>query len=116
MKKIAVVAAAVAFMAGGASSAFAEEIVGTWKFDSGSLVKFSKSGSNYCGRMVSGEYKGQSIGCMAGTGGSYKGTIKALDEGGKEYTGKAKVRGSKLALSGCVLGGIICRTENLRKQ
>ncbi|MNF02707.1 hypothetical protein D3C80_2018980 [compost metagenome] len=52
---------------------------------------------------------------MSGTGGSYKGEVNKLDEG-KTYTGKASVKGNTLSLSGCVMGGLICKSESLTRQ
>ncbi len=47
--------------------------------------------------------------------GSYKGEVNKLDEG-KTYTGKASVKGNTLSLSGCVMGGLICKSESLTRQ
>ena len=52
---------------------------------------------------------------MSGKGGSYKGQVNKLDEG-KTYNGKASVSGNTLSLSGCVLGGLICKSESLTRQ
>jgi len=94
----------------------ADPIEGTWKRTTGTLIKYSKSGgSKYCGTVLNGEYKGKSIGCMKGSNGSYKGSVNKLDEG-KTYTGKANVNGNTMKLAGCVLGGIICKSENLKRQ
>lgn len=94
----------------------AEPIEGSWKRPNGTVIRYASSGGNtFCGTVLTGQYKGQSIGCMSGTGGSYKGKVNKLDEG-KTYTGKASVSGSTLTLSGCVLGGIICKSENLARQ
>jgi len=96
--------------------AAAEPIVGNWKRANGTILKYaSAGGTKYCGTVMSGEYKGQSIGCMSGTGGKYKGKVKKLDEG-KTYTGKATASASKMSLSGCVLGGMICKSEQLTRQ
>ncbi|MEL6374647.1 MAG: DUF2147 domain-containing protein [Pseudomonadota bacterium] len=40
----------------------------------------------------------------------WDGTVKNLDDG-KLYKGIVKLQGSKLTLSGCVLGGIFCTSE-----
>ena len=96
-------------------AAAAEPIVGKWRRNNGTLIRFSGSGSNYCGTVLSGKYKGRSIGCMKGKGASYRGTINVLDEG-KKYTGKARVTGNSMKLSGCVLGGLVCKGETLRRQ
>ena len=99
-----------------ASAALADPIEGTWKRSNGTLIKYAASGGGqYCGTVMTGEYKGQSIGCMSGKDGSYKGKVNKLDEG-KTYSGKASVSGNTLSLSGCVLGGIICQSESLARQ
>lgn len=96
-------------------TALADPIEGTWKRPNGTLIKYSGSGSRYCGTVMTGDYAGKSIGCMNGTGGSYKGKVNKLDEG-KTYSGKASVSGNRLKLSGCVFGGIVCKTETLVRQ
>jgi len=54
-------------------------------------------------------------GCLTGKmtasgGGNYEGEITKPDTG-KTYTGKAKLSGSSLKLSGCVFGGLICESQ-----
>ncbi len=94
----------------------AEAIEGTWKRPNGTIIQYAAAGGDrYCGTVMTGEYQGQSIGCMNGAGAAYSGQVNKLDEG-KTYTGKAAVNGNTLALSGCVLGGLICQTENLVRQ
>ncbi len=87
----------------------------TWKRSNGTLIKYSGTGGKYCGTVMTGEYKGKSIGCMNGSNGKYKGTVNKLDEG-KTYSGKATVSGSKMTLSGCALGGLVCKSETLVLQ
>ncbi|KQZ16361.1 glycerol-3-phosphate ABC transporter ATP-binding protein [Mesorhizobium sp. Root552] len=98
-----------------AGSAWADPIEGTWKRPNGTLISYAGSGTKFCGTVMTGEYKGKSIGCMNGSNGDYKGTVNKLDEG-KTYNGKASVSGNTLSLSGCVLGGLICKSENLARQ
>ncbi|MBX3531688.1 MAG: DUF2147 domain-containing protein [Rhizobiaceae bacterium] len=99
-----------------AGTAFAAEpIEGTWKRPNGTLIKYAGSGGKFCGTVLTGEYKGKSIGCMEGAGASYTGSVNKLDEG-KTYKGKATVSGNTLGLAGCVMGGLICKTENLVRQ
>lgn len=93
----------------------AEPIEGTWKRSNGTLIKYAASGGQFCGTVLNKEYKGKSIGCMSGGGADYKGKVNKLDEG-KTYTGKAHVSGNTLKLSGCALGGLICKSENLARQ
>ncbi len=116
MKKIPSAVAAISVALSFATSAFAAEpIVGTWKRSNGTLIKYSGKGPTYCGSVLNGKYKGKSIGCMSGKGGKYKGKVNKLDEG-KTYSGKASAKGNTLKLSGCVAGGLICKSENLRRQ
>lgn len=98
-----------------AGAAIADPIEGTWKRSNGTLIKYAPSGGKYCGTVMSGKYSGQSIGCMSGTGGKYKGTVNKLDEG-KTYSGKASVSGNSMTLAGCALGGLICKSETLARQ
>lgn len=94
----------------------AEPIEGTWKRPNGTIIQYASCGDKtYCGTVMTGEFKGKSIGTMAGTEGAYKGTVNKLDEG-KTYSGKASVSGTTLTLSGCVAGGLICKSEKLARQ
>ena len=101
----------------GATAIAAEPIEGKWlRPSTNTLVQFKACGGNsYCGTVLTGEFKGKSIGKLSGNGGSYKGTVNALDEG-KSYSGKATVNGNSMKLSGCVMGGLICKGENWSKQ
>ena len=117
MRKILATASLAALVGMGsmATAYSAEPIEGTWKRPStGTLVKYSGSGGKFCGTVLSGEHKGKSIGCMSGSGESYKGTVIALDEG-KTYSGKATVKGGSMALKGCV-AGFICKGETWQRQ
>lgn len=116
MKKTISTFFAAAIILASGSFAFAEPIEGTWKRDNGTLIKYAKAGgSKFCGTVLTGKYKNQSIGCMKGSGSSYKGEVKVLDEG-KTYKGKANVKGNTMSLAGCVLGGIICKSADLKRQ
>ncbi|MBO6814678.1 MAG: DUF2147 domain-containing protein [Rhizobiaceae bacterium] len=97
----------------GTTIAFAEPIVGNWKTQSGETAKIAKCGGSYCIQLVTGKYSGQRIGKMSGNGGSYNGTITDPADG-KEYSGSAKVTGSKMSLKGCALK-IFCKTQKWNK-
>jgi uncharacterized protein (DUF2147 family) len=113
---MAATAATAIVLSGMLAASAAEPIEGVWKRPStGTLVRYSGSGSKFCGTVLEGEYKGKSIGCMEGTGGTYKGTVIALDEG-KTYAGKASVNGNSMSLKGCVAGGMICKGETWARQ
>ncbi len=112
-KTLAATGLALAVGFGFTAPAFsAEPIVGVWKRNNGTQIKFSGSGSNYCGRVLNGKYKGKSIGCLRGKNGKYRGKINVLDEG-KTYTGKATASASSMKLSGCV--AVFCKSETLRR-
>ena len=105
------VAASIVF----AGAAFADDgIVGDWKTDSGSTAGISACGGSFCIKMKTGKYVGKSIGKMTPSGGAYSGTITdpASD---KTYSGSAKLSGNTLKMSGCVLGGLICKTQNWKR-
>ena len=103
------VAIAASVLAAGA--AWADPIEGKWKTEAGSTAQINACGSAYCIKLVSGSHSGKQIGRMTAAGdNSYSGTITdpAND---KTYKGKASLSGSRLSLSGCVLGGLICRSQ-----
>lgn len=97
----------------------AEPIEGTWKRSNGTLIKYATVGADkFCGTVLNNEYKGQSIGCMSGSGADYKGQVNKLDEG-KTYHGAATVKGSKLVLKGCIQAfgiNVACKGETLLRQ
>ncbi len=116
MKKAISLILASGFILAGTQIANADPIEGTWKRTNGTLIKYSNSGGNkYCGTVLTGEYKNKSIGCLSGSDGAYKGKVNKLDEG-KTYTGKGAVKGNVFTLSGCVAGGLICKSEKLKRQ
>ena len=93
----------------------AQPIEGTWKRSNGTVIRYAATGGDkYCGTVMTGEYKGKSIGCMSGSGNSYKGQVNKLDEG-KTYSGSATVSGKTMKLSGCV-AMVLCKSETLTRQ
>ena len=59
---------------------------------------------------------GETIMCGAGQTGpnSYQGSLRHLEQG-KTYTGKVEFLGNVLRLSGCIMNGLVCRTEDWRR-
>lgn len=115
MKSFITAGLAAIIVTASASVSFAEPIEGVWKRPStGTLVRYAKTGGEFCGTVLEGKYKGKSIGCMNGTNGSYTGKVVALDEG-KTYSGKAKVTGNSMKLEGCV-AMVLCKGENWQRQ
>lgn len=115
--------AAVLGLAGGA--ALADPIEGMWKTqpDDGSYayVDIKPCGAKYCGKIArtfkpEGEYKSENLGKpividMAPKGnGAYEGKVWRPSND-KIYVGKIALNGSKMALSGCVMGGLICAKQ-----
>ncbi|HEY6632814.1 MAG TPA: DUF2147 domain-containing protein [Rhizobiaceae bacterium] len=111
-RRLSVAATCAVLMSG---AAFADPIEGRWKTEAGSTAHISACGNAFCIKLVSGSHSGKQIGKMtSGGGNSYSGTITdpAND---KTYKGKASLAGGTLNLSGCVLGGLICRSQKWDK-
>jgi uncharacterized protein (DUF2147 family) len=104
-----------AFLACASFAAQADIIEGNWKRPNGNIVAFQKCGAAYCAIAKTGKFAGQQAGTMAGKDGSYRGSLTDL-EAKRTYKGKAKIVGSKASMAGCVLGGLICKTEVWVKQ
>ncbi|GLQ38735.1 MULTISPECIES: DUF2147 domain-containing protein [Georhizobium] len=93
----------------------AEPIEGTWlRPSTGTLVTFAPCSDGFCGTVQNGEFQGQQIGAMAGSGTNYSGSITDLAED-KTYRGKAAVDGNNMRLEGCVLA-VLCRGETWQRQ
>ncbi len=121
--KIAIRAAAAAILlAAGASPALADP-TGTWLRDNGnSRVRIAPCGPNFCGTLTwvkdpSGPAKvGQRIFYDMAPAGANAWAGKAFNpEDGKTYSGKLTLSGSTMTTSGCVLGGLICRSVSWSK-
>jgi uncharacterized protein (DUF2147 family) len=96
---------------------------GTWLRDSGaSRVRVASCGSGYCGTIVwlkdkDGPAKiGQRVFYDMAPAGANKWSGKAFNpEDGKTYSGTMTLSGSSLTTSGCVLGGLVCRSVSWSK-
>lgn len=91
--------------------AYADPIEGNWRTEAGSTAKISACGGDFCIKLISGSHSGKQIGKMTASGGAYTGTITDPNTD-KTYRGKASISGSVLKMSGCVLGGLICQSQN----
>jgi uncharacterized protein (DUF2147 family) len=106
---------------------------GTWLTQSGDTrVRIAKCGAALCGIIVSSTYQKdvnnpdpklrersmvgvQMISDIRPTGDGFSGQLYNPQDG-KTYTGKLKVMSpNTLQLSGCVLGGLICRSQTWTK-
>jgi uncharacterized protein (DUF2147 family) len=96
-------------------AAHADPIEGNWKRPSGVVVAFAKCGAKFCATAKTGPNAGKSVGSLAASGAGYAGTLSD-PSAGKSYTGKATLSGASLKVSGCVLGGLICKSENWARQ
>jgi uncharacterized protein (DUF2147 family) len=114
--------AAAALMTIGASPAMADPS-GTWLRDNGqSRVRIAPCGGNFCGTIVwlkdadSNSKVGQRVFYDMAPAGANKWSGKAFNpEDGKTYSGTMSLSGASLTTSGCVLGGMICRSVNWKK-
>lgn len=114
-----------AALALGASAAFADPIEGLWQTqpDEGAFayVAIAPCGGAFCGSITrtfrdKTEYQSPSIGrqividMAPSGGGNYSGKVwrPAND---RIYTGKASVSGDQMSLSGCVAGGLLCKSQ-----
>lgn len=98
-----------------ATAAHGDPLEGDWKTQAGSTAGISSCGASFCIKLKTGSHAGKSIGKLKPDGSSrYSGTITdpATD---KTYNGKATLAGSSLKLSGCVLGGLICKSQSWSK-
>ena len=111
--------AALGFAAAGvATPVAAQDVTGTWLRDTGaSRVRFSKCGEAMCGTLAwlkdtNGPAKvGQRIFYDMKPDGAGKWKGSAFNpEDGKTYSGTMTLSGDNLTTSGCVLGGLICRS------
>ena len=111
-RKLVPAAAALLFLCG---TAFADPIVGNWRTQAGATAHISSCGGSFCIQLKTGKFAGKSIGKFKAAGeSSYTGSITD-PESDKTYSGKGALAGSKLKMSGCVLGGLICRSQTWTK-
>lgn len=129
--RIGSIVVAFAFVAALVGTAFAGgDPSGIWLSESGKTkVKIGPCGSAYCGTILAvmgGEQNDLNnpdaarrsrplvgslmITKMVADGDSFKGNLYDYTSG-KTYTGKMTANGDKLDLAGCILAGLICRSE-----
>lgn len=110
-RKMSLALAATLIMAG---AAWADPIEGSWKTQSGETATIGGGGS-FSITLKTGKYAGKTIGSLKAAGDNkYAGNITdpAND---KTYSGKATLTGTTLKMSGCVLGGLICKSQTWHK-
>ena len=107
--------AAIALLSAMSLDALADPIEGKWRTAGGATALIGPCGASLCVKLMNRPYNGRSIGRFKATGKqTYAGTLTDPDNG-KTYSGKAKLSGKTLRMSGCVLGGLICRSERWRR-
>jgi uncharacterized protein (DUF2147 family) len=106
------------------SPSLADDIFGTWLRDNGALqVKFEPCGDAICGNIVwvkpgsdSKAKVGQRLFFEMRPNGVNAWTGKAASpDSGSVYSGKMSIEGSGLNTSGCMVGGLICKSVNWKK-
>jgi uncharacterized protein (DUF2147 family) len=102
----------------------ADEIFGTWLRDTGDeQVKFEPCGDAICGDIVwlkPGSGLNAKIGKrlffdMRPSGANSWTGKAASSDTGSIYSGKMSIEGSTLIISGCIIGGLICKSANWRR-
>ncbi|RNF34246.1 DUF2147 domain-containing protein [Paracoccus methylarcula] len=117
---------AAAFLLGAtAAAAAADPIEGVWQTqpDDGAFahVTIAPCGNAFCGTISrtfkdKAEYASPNIGrqividMAAKGGGNYEGKVWR-PANNKIYMGKAQVSGEQMSLSGCVAGGLLCKSQ-----
>jgi uncharacterized protein (DUF2147 family) len=102
----------------------ADDVLGTWLRDNGALqVKFEPCGDAVCGNVVwlkPGSESKAKVGQhlffdMRATGANSWTGKAASPDSGSIYSGKMSIEGSTLSTSGCMIGGLICKSANWRR-
>lgn len=131
--KSTILAALGLLMLAGSAQAQASDPSGTYLSESGETrVRIARCGQAYCGTIVSvqGDAKDSSnpdpnqrgrslvgvqmISNIAPSGDGFTGQLYNYKDG-KTYSGKMSFQGKAMQLSGCVLGGLICRSQTWTK-
>ncbi len=125
MRKLVMVA--VMMLAAGAASA--DPIEGLWQTqeDAGAYahVTIKPCGPAFCGKITQAfkdgkDYASPNVGkaividMVPAGGGAYEGKVWRPSND-KIYVGKAEVSGGNMKLSGCVAGGLICKSQSWTK-
>ncbi|MER9231471.1 DUF2147 domain-containing protein [Mesorhizobium sp. M0622] len=111
-RKVSLALAAAIMMTG---AAWADPIEGNWKTQAGSTAAISGGDGAFSITLKSGKFAGKHIGSLkVADDNKYAGTITD-PETDKTYAGKASLSGSSLKMSGCVLGGLICKSQTWHK-
>jgi uncharacterized protein (DUF2147 family) len=106
------------------SPSLADDILGTWSRDNGAVhVKFDRCGDAICGNIAwlrpgakTKAEVGQRLFFDMRPDGTNSWTGKAVNpDNGSIYSGKMSIEGATLSTSGCMIGGLICKSANWRR-
>ena len=105
----------ILMISGHLQHAVASPVGKTFRAESGRHIKVSNCDGGLGMTIVKStdaSHVGKQIMCGAEQTGDnqWSGTILNVDDG-KSYTGKASLSGDVLSVSGCILGGLICKTQ-----
>ncbi|HHN67496.1 MAG TPA: DUF2147 domain-containing protein [Thermopetrobacter sp.] len=134
MKYQAIAAALIGgalLMGGPAGPAAAGQLSGVWSTQKGWHVRMHRCGGAWCGTILSARgskdthnpnpklrnrpMKGvRLLWGLKKSGNGWRGKLYNPNDG-KVYTGKIVTAGATLKLSGCVLGGLICKSQTWRR-
>ncbi|SEC68376.1 DUF2147 domain-containing protein [Bradyrhizobium erythrophlei] len=103
-----------------ATPSLADGISGVWLRNDGEVrVKFDQCGDAICGAIVwlkpGAESKakiGQRVFYEMRSAGANSWTGKASPDGDSVYSGKLSIEGATLTTSGCIVGGLICKSAS----
>ena len=93
----------------------ADPIVGNWTTQSGQTAAIAPCGGGFCVTLKTGQHAGKQIGSLTNNGKRYVGKITDPTKD-KTYNGKATLSENGLKMSGCVLGGLFCRSQGWTRQ
>ncbi len=111
------VAATLVSLAALTGAALADPIEGQWRMPSGANATIAACGGQFCLTYVDGPNAGRTFGRMSATGPNrYEGTVTDYTRGGREFSGRGTLQGNTLNVQGCVLGGLICRSQQLTRS
>lgn len=102
-----------------ASTANAGSPNGTWLRSNGAHIRVFNCGGGIGMKVVKSPTPGKvgkTIMCGAKKSGpnKWKGTVLNLDDN-QRYSGYVNLSGNQMTLSGCVLGGLICKNDTWRR-
>jgi len=112
-RALAVAAAATLVSAG---IAYADPIEGNWRTEAGTTAQISSCGGSFCIQLKTGVHAGKSIGKLKAAGEKYYTGNITDPANDKTYSGKGRLAGNSLTMSGCVFGGLICQSQSWTRR